>query len=112
MTGNYAYNAWGLLTSAAHVVGTPNVSYTTDSRSGLLSRTASGPPTRRRAGRVFNRRPPDRRRGAAWTDPLDDPRRGGRLPGRPQEEVLAQCKAIRGQDRRDCHSARPCANSK
>jgi RHS repeat-associated protein len=39
---NYAYNSWGDLTSAAHVAGMPDVSYTLDALDRVLSRTASG----------------------------------------------------------------------
>jgi RHS repeat-associated protein len=42
---NYAYNAWGVVTSGAHVVGTPDVSYTTDALDRVLSRTASATTT-------------------------------------------------------------------
>lgn len=42
---NYAYNSWGVVTSAAHVAGTPDVSYTTDALDRVLSRTASGTTT-------------------------------------------------------------------
>jgi len=38
------------------------------------------PTAARRAGQVFSRRPPERGGGAAWSDPLDGPLRGGPSP--------------------------------
>ncbi len=42
---NFAYNAWGVVTSGAHVADTPDVSYTTDALDRVLSRTASATTT-------------------------------------------------------------------